>query len=99
MRSIGFSAADLQRIFVAEGVVLAAIGIVAGWALGLVLLGILGSLEFPIAGQVETLALDRRPRQFLIAGAASLISAVVAAWLPARKAARVDPVDILRGAA
>ena len=99
MRSIGFSAADLQRIFVAEGVVLAAIGIVAGWLLGLVLLGILGSLEFPIAGQVETIPLDRRPRQFAIAGAASLVSAIVAAWLPARKAARVDPVDILRGAA
>lgn len=99
MRSIGFSAADLQRIFVAEGVVLAAIGILAGWALGLVLLGILGSLEFPIAGQTETIPLDRRPRQFLLAGAASLLSAVIAAWLPARKAARVDPVDILRGAA
>lgn len=99
MRSIGFSSADLQRIFVAEGVILAAIGVLAGWALGLVLMELLGSLEFPVSGQVERIPLDRRPRQFVLAGAASLLSAVVAAWLPARKAARVDPVDILRGAA
>lgn len=99
MRSIGFSQGDLQRIFVFEGIALAMIGILAGWALGLVLMQILGSLEFTVQGRTEYIPLDRRPRQFLIAGAASLVSAVFAAWLPARKAARVDPVDILRGAA
>jgi len=99
MRSIGFSSGDLQRIFIAEGLVLAVIGVIVGWALGLVLLEILGSLEFPISGQPETIPLDRRPRQFALAGVASLFSAGIAAWLPARKAAQVDPVDILRGAA
>jgi lipoprotein-releasing system permease protein len=99
LRSIGFSAADLQRIFIAEGVMLAAFGVIVGWLLGLGLLQALGSLEFPISGQTERIPLDQRPRHFLIAGAASMICAAVAAWLPARKAARVDPVDILRGAA
>ncbi|MFN3945867.1 MAG: ABC transporter permease [Allosphingosinicella sp.] len=99
MRSIGFSEGDLQRIFVTEGIVLALVGILFGWALGLLLMQILGSLEFTVQGKTEHIPLDRRPRQFLIAGGASLFSAVIAAWLPARKAARVDPVDILRGAA
>ena len=99
LRSIGFSASDLQRIFVAEGVILAAIGVIVGWGLGLLLMHILGSLEFPISGRSERIPLDRRPLHFLIAGAASLTCAAIAAWLPARKAARVDPVDILRGAA
>lgn len=99
LRSIGFSQGDLQGIFVAEGLVLAVIGVILGFGLGLVLMQILGSLDFPVSGRVEHIPLDRRPRQFLIAGGASLACAVIAAWLPARKAARVDPVDILRGAA
>jgi len=99
LRSIGFSQSDLQRIFVAEGAMLAVLGVLAGWLLGTLLMQVLGSLQFPILGRVEHLPLDRSARQFAIAGAASLTAAIIAAWLPARKAARVDPVDILRGAA
>ncbi|WIW88915.1 ABC transporter permease [Sphingobium sp. V4] len=98
MRSMGFSERDLQLIFVFEGLALAVIGIMAGWLLGYGLMAILGSLKFPIAGDDQYLPLDRSPRQYAIAAAASLFAGVIAAWLPARKAARVDPVDILRGA-
>ena len=37
--------------------------------------------------------------QFALAAAFAIGSAVFAAWLPARKGGRVQPVDILRGAA
>ena len=99
LRAIGFSEADLQLVFVIEGMVLAVVGVLLGWALGTGLMAILGSLNFPVAGERHLLPLDRSPRQYAIAAAASLLSGVLAAWLPARKAARVDPVDILRSAA
>ena len=77
---------------------LAVAGVFAGWLLGYVLMSVLGSLNFSIQGEVRHLPLDRSSRQYLIAASASLVAGIVAAWLPARKTARVDPVDILRGA-
>lgn len=99
LRSIGFSQGDLQLVFVIEGLIVAVIGIVLGWALGYGLMAALGSLRFPVAGEDQYLPLDHGVRQYLIAATASLFAGIIAAWLPARKAARVDPVDILRGAA
>ncbi len=99
LRSMGFSQGDLQLVFVMEGLALAFTGILVGWMLGFLLMNILGSLDFPIGGENQKFPIDRSFRQYLIAAASSLLAGVVASWLPARKSARVDPVDILRGAA
>jgi lipoprotein-releasing system permease protein len=98
LRSIGFSEGDLQLVFILEGLALAIAGVLLGWALGTGLMEILASLRFPVSGEEQKVPLDRSTRQYLIAAIASLLSGAVAAWLPARKAAKVDPVDILRGA-
>jgi len=98
LRSIGFSAADLQLIFVLEGILLAIVGVLAGWLLGYGLITLLGNLDLPVLDGNQ-IPIDRSPMQYAIAAGASLLAGSVAAWLPARKAAHVDPVDILRGAA
>jgi anaerobic selenocysteine-containing dehydrogenase len=68
----------------------------------------------PLNGQVREFIAALRPEldrtginlpiywgwdQFLLAASFAILSAVIAAYLPARKGGRVDPVDILRGAA
>ncbi|HZU64840.1 MAG TPA: ABC transporter permease [Novosphingobium sp.] len=98
LRSMGFSSGDLQAIFVIEGLMLALVGVALGWALGTGLMDVLGALTFSIGGDPQKIPLDRSGRQYAVAAAASLLAGTLAAWLPARKTARLDPVDILRGA-
>jgi lipoprotein-releasing system permease protein len=99
LRAMGFTERDVESIFLIEGLAVGVAGALLGFGLGTLLLQILASIPLSVGGKPLVLPLDRGPGQYAIAGAASLASALVAAWLPARKAASVDPVDILRGAA
>ncbi len=99
LRAIGFTQADIQTIFLLEGMAVGVLGAAGGFVLGAAILQALGSAPITINGQTTYLPLDRSVLQYAIAGSVCLLAALVAAWLPANKAARVDPVDILRGAA
>ena len=86
-RALGAPATDLVRMIVARGLVLTliavALGVAGAAALGRVLLSLLFGVR------------PHDPVTFL--GAVALLAAVslVASWLPARRAARVDPVAAL----
>ena len=99
LRAMGFTARDVQGIFLVEGLIVGVIGMAFGFALGTALLEALARAPLTVQGKPLSLPLDRSLQQYLIAGGASMGAALVAAWLPARRAAMVDPVDILRGAA
>ena len=86
--ALGAGRRDVVRLFVGEGTRLAGIGVLAGLALALALTQLLRGLIFGVAAtDVMTFAAVST----LLLGAALL-----AAWLPARRAARVDPVAALR---
>ena len=99
LKSMGFHARDVRRIFLVEGIMLGAIGSVMGVLVGLGLMGVLGQVSFkpPGATQVVNLPLYWGFEQYLLAAGFAMISAVGASYLPARKAGRVQPVAILRG--
>jgi lipoprotein-releasing system permease protein len=101
LKSMGFRDADIRRIFVYEGLVVGIIGMLIGWGLGWGLVEFMASLEFHMEGFVraEGFVLYRTPRHYLISGAMAIIASTSAAWLPARRASKLNPVDIVRGSA
>lgn len=101
MRSMGFHASDIRRIFLLEGLIVGAVGSVVGQGLGIALMRVLMVVEIKPPGveEVVHLPLWWGPEQFVLAAAFAMASCVAASYLPARRAGRVHPVDILRGAA
>ena len=101
LKSMGFHARDIRQIFLAEGLILGALGSLCGVSLGLGLMWLLAQVEIkpPGASDVVHLPIYWGWEQYLLAAAFALTSAIGAAYLPARKAGRVQPVAILRGMA
>ena len=99
MRSIGVASRRIVRIFVLEGAVVGALGMVAGWALGRLLSLALGRIPAPgAADPTQTLMIAQSWWIYGSASVLALIAAVGAAWLPARRAAGIDPLAVIRGA-
>jgi lipoprotein-releasing system permease protein len=101
LKSMGFHARDIRLIFTIEGAIIGFAGSVFGVALGSAMMRGIEQIEIRTPASVDpvTLPIYWGIDQFALAVAFALGSAIVAAWLPARKGGRVQPVDILRGAA
>ena len=99
LKSMGFRAADVRRIFVIQGLILGVAGTLLGMPFGSVLMVALEQVSMKPPGVTEAINIpvDWSPVQFLIAASFAMSAAFLASWLPARKGARLLPVDILRG--
>jgi lipoprotein-releasing system permease protein len=99
MKSLGLRETTVRAIFVVEALIIGAVGAAAGFVLGYLLCVALGSVEIrnPFVDMTR-LPLTYAYWHYIVAGLAALISSVAAGYLPARKAARQHPVDIIRGA-
>jgi lipoprotein-releasing system permease protein len=100
LKGMGFRALELRRLFLLQGLAIGSLGAVLGLALGALLMQALGQVQVkpPGAADATAIPLYWGPEQFALAAGFALVSALAAAWLPARKAAALAPVAILRGA-
>jgi lipoprotein-releasing system permease protein len=100
MKSLGLSERMVRSIFVMEALMIGLAGGLIGFVLGYLLCLALGSIEFKSPFMdTNRLPLAYSPLHYAIAMGVALASSFAAGFMPARKAARVHPVDIIRGAA
>ncbi len=100
LKSVGYSRGDITMIYVFQGLVIGLIGATVGLIGAKLAIEGLRRIPITIEGlvRVEGLLLSEHPAQYVQAFVASVVVVLIAAVYPARRAAKYDPVDVIRGA-
>jgi lipoprotein-releasing system permease protein len=99
LRSVGFRRLDILFGFLLQGAIIALMGGAIGNVGGHYLLRFLGQLKTKQEGLVksDTFLVFDDPRFYYYGVAFALVVGLVASLIPALRASRVEPVDVLRG--
>jgi lipoprotein-releasing system permease protein len=100
LKSFGYSRTDITQIYIFQGLVIGLIGSIIGLILGKLAVEGLRRLPIQMEGLVkaEGLLMSESLSQYITAFIAAVIVTLVAAVYPARRAAKYDPVEVIRGA-
>jgi lipoprotein-releasing system permease protein len=99
LKATGFAGADVKRIFITISLSIGLAGAWAGALLGLLFSISIDAIPFdsPALPTVDTYPVDYGLKYYLIAVIFAVATTYFAGWFPARKASKVDPVEIIRG--
>jgi putative ABC transport system permease protein len=86
--AVGAEQKDIRNLIFGEGFRLIASGVLAGVALAIVLSRVLRTFLFAVQ--------PNDPTTLLVVGALFVAVALLACWVPVRRAAKVDPLEALR---
>ena len=101
LRSMGYERRDITQIFLWQAGIVLAVGAVAGAAFGAVVTYGVSRVPLPINTifKTETFIVAWDVRHYVEAIATALVMVMIASLVPARRAARLEPGDIVRGTA
>jgi lipoprotein-releasing system permease protein len=101
LRSMGYTRQDISRIFIWQAVIVLAVGTLLGWLLGagvtyavsktpIRIRGIFATDHFIVAWSIW---------HYIAATVTAVVMVLTASLVPARRAARLEPGDVIRGTA
>jgi lipoprotein-releasing system permease protein len=94
LKAMGFQGSDVIRIFVLQGALIGLMGIIAGLLLAVFLVFLTSRIY--VGGDIGYFPVVFDPSIFVKGSLFGLVITLLAGYLPARKAANVDPVSIFR---
>ena len=94
LKAMGFKGKDVIRIFVTQALTIGMIGVILGLLLAIGLITILKGVY--VGGDIGFFPIDYEFKKFVQGAVFGLIITFFAGYIPARKAAKVDPVQIFR---
>lgn len=99
LKATGFSGSDVRGIFVSLSMIIGVVGGAVGLVAGLGLSELISHIPFRTAAlpTIRTFPVDFSMARGMIGLAFALTTTYIAGYFPARKASRVDPVQIIRG--
>ena len=94
LKAMGFKGKDVIRIFVTQAVTIGLMGVIAGVIMATILISLLKRVY--LGGDIGYFPVDYEPTKFIQGVVIGLIITFFAGYIPAKKAAKIDPVDIFR---
>ncbi|KYG82466.1 ABC transporter permease [Roseivirga echinicomitans] len=99
LKATGFSGKDVKMIFISQALLIGCIGGALGLLVGYGLSTAISYIPFETEAlpTIKTFPVNNDPSFYIIGIIFALIATFFAGYLPASKAQRIDPVDIIRG--
>lgn len=94
LKAMGFKGKDVIRIFVTQAVTIGIMGVIGGMIMATVLITFLKKVY--VGGDIGYFPIDYEPTKYLQGVVIGLVITFFAGYIPAKKAAQVDPVTIFR---
>jgi lipoprotein-releasing system permease protein len=99
LRSMGYTREDISSIFIWQAVIVLLIGVVLGWGLGAGVTYLVSETRLRITGIFATdkFIVAWSIWHYVAASLTAIAMVMVASLVPSRRAARLEPGDIIRG--
>lgn len=99
LKATGFQGSDVTGIFMLQSIMIGIAGALCGLVIGFFISYLLSRTPFP-AGEffrIDTFPVNFNPMHYIIGIFFGFLTTLFAGWFPSRKAAKIDPVAIIRG--